>query len=66
MLDLGLFATVSLTFAYVLANFSDQVCLLMPERVILLVAILCAEAIEAVKSRAALSASSSELILDFR
>jgi hypothetical protein len=36
--------------------------LLMSESVILLVAILYAEAIEAVKSRAALSASSYELI----
>jgi hypothetical protein len=64
MVDPGSLVTVSLTSDYVLANFPDKVCmfLLMPESVILLDESLYAEAIEAVKSRAALSPSSSELI----
>jgi hypothetical protein len=57
MLDPGLIATVVLTSAYVLANFLG-IYLLRSEGVILLVDSLYAEAIETVKPRAALFASS--------
>jgi hypothetical protein len=56
MLDPGLLATVSFTSTYVLADSSDQVVFLRPESVILLVDSLYAEAVEAVKSWAALPA----------
>jgi hypothetical protein len=63
MLVPGSLATVSLTSADVLADFPDPgMSLLRSESIILLVDSLYVEAIEAVKPRAALSASSSELI----
>jgi hypothetical protein len=62
MLGPGLLATFSLTSAYVLANFRPGVSLLKSKREILLVDSLYTEAIEAVKSQAALWASSPQLI----
>jgi hypothetical protein len=61
MMDPGLFATVFLTFACFSKFSRPGISLLMSKSVILLVAILYAGAIEAVKSRATLSASSYEL-----
>jgi hypothetical protein len=62
MLDPGLLATLFLNLRLCFSKFSrPDMPLLTSESVILLVAILYAEATEAVKSWAAFSASSSEL-----
>jgi hypothetical protein len=62
MLDPGLLATLSLTSLYVVADFRPSRSLFRSECVVLFVNSLYAESVEAVKLRAALSASSSELI----
>jgi hypothetical protein len=64
MLDPGLLAAVSLISVYVLSDAPGQVYRYLGPRVILLVDSLYAKGIEAVKSRAALSASSPEFYLD--
>jgi hypothetical protein len=63
MLDPGLLATLSLTSAHVLTDSPDLVDLYYKSKsVILLVGSLYAEATEAVKLQAALSASSAKII----
>jgi hypothetical protein len=48
MMDPGLYATVSLNFAYVLANFQTRYILINVQSELLLVAILYTEATEAI------------------